>query len=64
MAQSVRFSVEEASAGLRLDEFLARRLAGLSRMHIASLLARGACAVNGEPAPAGLHLRAGDSVEV
>jgi 23S rRNA pseudouridine1911/1915/1917 synthase len=58
------FGVEEASAGARLDEFLAGRLGSLSRMRIASLLARGACAVNGEPAHAGQRLRAGDRVEV
>ena len=33
-------------------------------MHIAALLARGACGVNGEAAHAGRRLRAGDSVEV
>lgn len=33
-------------------------------MHIASLLARGECAVNGAAASAGLRLRAGDAVEM
>jgi len=64
VSQTVRFSVEEASAGVRLDEFLAGRVAALSRMHIAGLLARGACLVNGEEARAGRRLRAGDVVEV
>jgi 23S rRNA pseudouridine1911/1915/1917 synthase len=64
VTQPVRFSVEETSAGSRLDEFLAERVAALSRMRIARLLARGACAVNGEEARAGLRLRAGDVVEV
>jgi 23S rRNA pseudouridine1911/1915/1917 synthase len=58
------FSVEAAAAGLRLDEFLAGRLAELSRMRIASMVARGGCVVNGGPAHAGLRLRAGDVVEV
>ena len=57
------FRVGEESDGQRLDEFLAGRVATLSRMHIASLLARGACAVNGAEARAGLRLRAGDAVE-
>jgi 23S rRNA pseudouridine1911/1915/1917 synthase len=64
VTRPVRFSVEDAAAGLRLDEFLAGRVADLSRMRIASLLARGACRVNGEEARAGLRLRAGDTVEV
>jgi len=59
-----RFHVGEESAWQRLDEFLAERVATLSRMHIAGLLARGACAVNGAEARAGLRLRAGDSVEL
>jgi 23S rRNA pseudouridine1911/1915/1917 synthase len=59
-----RFAVEESSAGLRLDEFLAARLHRLSRMGIANLIERGACSVNGEKARAGLHLSAGDTVEV
>jgi len=59
---TTRFLVGEEWAGRRLDEFLAGRLAGLSRMHIASLLARGACALNGEVAAAGRHLCHGDVV--
>ena len=64
MTRPATFSVEAAAAGLRLDEFLAGRLAELSRMRIASMVARGGCAVNGGPAHAGLRLRAGDVVEV
>jgi len=64
MKQPFRFSVEDAAGGLRLDEFLAGRVGSLSRMRIASLLAGGACRVNGETAPAGRRLRAGDVVEV
>ncbi|HWS90252.1 MAG TPA: RluA family pseudouridine synthase [Pyrinomonadaceae bacterium] len=59
-----RFSVEEVWAGRRLDEFLAERMPALSRMHIAGLLARGACRVGGETAHAGRRLCAGDPVEV
>jgi 23S rRNA pseudouridine1911/1915/1917 synthase len=63
-SESRVYLVEEAAAGQRLDVFLAGRLGGLSRMRIAGLLARGACAVNGEAAQAGRRLRAGDTVEV
>ena len=64
MKQPFRFSVEDAAAGHRLDEFLAGRVGSLSRMRIAGLLAGGACRVNGEAAFAGRRLRAGDVVEV
>ena len=63
-AETLQFRVEEVWAGRRLDEFLAERVPGLSRMHIAGLLARGACRVGGEAAHAGRRLCAGDSVEV
>jgi 23S rRNA pseudouridine1911/1915/1917 synthase len=59
-----QFQVGEESEWQRLDDFLAERVATLSRMHIAALLARGACAVNGTEARAGQRLRAGDAVEV
>lgn len=63
-AETLQFHVEDVWAGRRLDEFLAERVPGLSRMHIAGLLARGACRVGGEAAHAGRRLCAGDSVEV
>lgn len=59
-----RFQVGEESASQRLDDFLAERVASLSRMHLAGLLARGACFVNGATASAGKRLRAGDAVEL
>ena len=62
--EATRYGVEDAWAGRRLDEFLAGRLTWLSRMHIAGLLARGACRVNGEAAHAGRRVRAGELVEV
>lgn len=62
--EATRFRVEDAWAGRRLDEFLAERLHGLSRMHIAGLLARGACRVGGAAAHAGRRLAVGDAVEV
>jgi 23S rRNA pseudouridine1911/1915/1917 synthase len=64
MSQPLRFVVEESSAGSRLDDFLAARLATLSRMRIAALVARGECSVNGAAAQAGRRLSAGDSVEL
>ena len=63
MDQPLTFLVGEDDAGGRLDDFLAARLGRLSRMRIASLVAAGACAVNGAAARAGLKLRAGDAVE-
>jgi 23S rRNA pseudouridine1911/1915/1917 synthase len=62
--KTVSFSVGEESAGQRLDEFLAARLVHLSRMRIAGLAERGACAVNGAAAHAGRRLCAGDVVDV
>ncbi|MBV8856694.1 MAG: RluA family pseudouridine synthase [Acidobacteria bacterium] len=59
-----RFRVEDVWAGRRLDEFLAERLTAVSRMHIAGLLARGACRVGGGAAHAGRRLCAGELVEV
>lgn len=59
-----RFRVDEASAGRRLDEFLAARLHHLSRMKIETLLTRGACAVNAVVRHAGHRLAAGDAIEV
>jgi 23S rRNA pseudouridine1911/1915/1917 synthase len=64
MGMKSRFQVGAESSGQRLDEFLAERVETLSRMHIAALLARGACSVNGEESRAGRRLRAGDAVEV
>jgi 23S rRNA pseudouridine1911/1915/1917 synthase len=64
MEQTTHFHVGDESAGRRLDDFLADRLVHLSRMHIASLLARGACAVNGAAAHAGRRLQTGDAVGV
>jgi len=64
MTLSLQFRVDESSAGQRLDEFLAARLVRLSRMRIAGLCERGACAVNGSAGRAGQRLGAGDVVEV
>ncbi len=63
MEERLQFIVGARDAGQRLDVFLAARLIKLSRMRIAGLVARGACAVNGTAAHAGRRLGAGDSVE-
>lgn len=63
MQERLKFVVAACDAGQRLDVFLAARLIRLSRMRIAGLVARGACAVNGAAAHAGRRLGAGDSVE-
>lgn len=64
VSEKFQFSVDEGGAGGRLDQFLAARLPSLSRMRIASLVAAGACCVNGAAAHAGFKLRGGDSVEI
>ena len=64
MSGKFQFNVEEGDAGARLDRFLAARLPSLSRMRIASLVAAGACAVNGSAAHSGFKLHSGDSVEI
>lgn len=64
MKESLRFQIERATAGQRLDEFLAARLGQLSRLRIASLLNQGACQVNERKAHAGQQVASGDVVEI
>ncbi|HLM54653.1 MAG TPA: RluA family pseudouridine synthase [Pyrinomonadaceae bacterium] len=59
-----RFLVDEASSGVRLDDFLAARLPSLSRMRIRTLVGRGRCSVNGAAAQSGRKLAEGDAVEM
>ena len=56
--------IDEQRAGIRLDEFLASELVGLSRMRIANLIAAGACLVNSREAGPGYHLRPHDLIEI
>jgi 23S rRNA pseudouridine1911/1915/1917 synthase len=60
-----RLAAEETDAGLRLDSFLVRRLPGLSRTYITTLVHNGRAAVGGMVArkPA-MRLRPGDLVEL
>ncbi|HMQ58674.1 MAG TPA: S4 domain-containing protein, partial [Rhizobiaceae bacterium] len=56
-------SVDEAGAGLRLDQFLAAELASdLSRSRVKQLIEAGAVTVNGAPAQPKRKLVAGDSI--
>jgi 23S rRNA pseudouridine1911/1915/1917 synthase len=64
MSQSFQFRITEEDAGRRLDEFLASRFGGLSRMRIANLVSAGACAINRGRAQAGWRIAAGDLIEV
>jgi 23S rRNA pseudouridine1911/1915/1917 synthase len=59
---TLEFIVAEAEAGQRLDRLLADRVPQLSRTRLGLLLAEDGVAVNGEPAPAGRHMRLGDRV--
>src|SRR5437867_10558534 len=64
MNQLFTFIVDASDVGRRVDEFLATRLTGLSRMRIANLLSEGSCLVNRQPARAGHHLLSGDLLEI
>ena len=64
MNRPLQFQVEQQGAGGRLDDFLALRLGGLSRMHIRNLILRGTCVVNSRLSRPGYHVERGDLVEV
>lgn len=61
---AVAWIAGDADAGLRLDEYLARRLNSVSKMRIARLIAEGGCILDGVPGQAGMKLRPGQKVEV
>jgi len=56
--------VSSEESGKRLDEFLALRLGGVSRMRIARLISDAGCSVNSVTKEAGMRVFAGDLVEV
>jgi 23S rRNA pseudouridine1911/1915/1917 synthase len=60
----LELSVPEASAGERLDRFLAAAQADLSRNQVQGLIREGRVRVNGAAARASLRLAAGDRIEV
>jgi len=64
MSQSFQFHIAAEDAGRRLDEFLASRFGGLSRLRLQNLVKRGACRINQALMPAGWRLAAGDVVDV
>ena len=64
MTNNLKFIVEEPQQGRRLDEFLALRMNGVSRMRITRLIAEGGCLVNGEAAESGKKVWTGETIEV
>ena len=64
MSQSFEFRIAAEDAGRRLDEFLASRFGGLSRLRLQNLVKAGACRINDAVMPAGWRLAAGDVVKV
>ena len=64
MSQSFQFHIAAEDAGRRLDEFLASRFGGLSRLRLQNLVKAGACLINQALTPAGWRLAAGDVVEI
>jgi len=64
MSQSFHFQIAAEDAGRRLDEFLASRFGGLSRMRLQNLIKAGACQINDERLPPGWRLLSGDVVKI
>jgi len=62
--ERLELNVTDEESGKRLDEFLALRLGGLSRMRIARLISQGMCSVNAVAKEAGMRVFAGDLVEL
>jgi 23S rRNA pseudouridine1911/1915/1917 synthase len=60
----LQFTVNGDEDGKRLDQFLALRLGGISRMRIARLIASGLCLVTSAVKEAGMRVFAGDLVVV
>lgn len=58
------FTVEETEARERLDHFLERRMAGVSRGRLRQAIIAGEVTINGEHRESGRRLRAGDRVAV
>jgi 23S rRNA pseudouridine1911/1915/1917 synthase len=58
------FSVTAEDAGVRLDQFLASKIAEVSRARVQHLIERGLVEVDGKAGKASLRLRGGESVRV
>jgi 23S rRNA pseudouridine1911/1915/1917 synthase len=63
-SSTLQWIVTPAEDAWRLDSFLARRLAALSRREGAALIAERRVLLNGRPAPKGVRVRAGDFISV
>ncbi len=64
MTENLQFIIEENRKRNRLDRFLFGQINELSKIFISNRIDAGFCRVNGEIAPRGQHLRAGDAVEI
>jgi 23S rRNA pseudouridine1911/1915/1917 synthase len=64
MTAKLQFQIEETTKRNRLDNFLSARITTHSKIYLRNRIGAGACRVNGEIAARGLHLRAGDAVEI
>ena len=64
VVSELHFKVNKYESGKRLDEFLALRMGGISRMRIARMISSGLCRVNGEIKEAGIRVFDGDVVEL
>jgi 23S rRNA pseudouridine1911/1915/1917 synthase len=64
MSQSFQFQIAAEDAERRLDEFLASRFGGLSRLRLQNLIRAGACQINGARTPGGRRLAVGDVVSI
>src|SRR5690348_589228 len=58
------FSITEADARRRRDEFLARQFGGISRMRLRQAVEQGDVTVDGATVPPGHRLRGGETVVV
>lgn len=58
------FQIPQDDAGQRVDEFLASRLGGLSKIRIGRLVADGFCRINEQRAESGMRLKSGDLVQI
>ena len=63
MLRAYQFRIEQQHTRQRLDEFLASRFGGISRMRIANLIEAGACNVNGLNGRAGYRIVENDAIE-
>lgn len=63
-AENPRFSFDEGSAGVRLDQAIAERMPGVSRTRIQKWIVAGSVLVNGEKVLSSYSIRPGDTAVV